>query len=211
MPVNKISSIKSSNNHLEEKIVRSPFTITQMIIKRHYLVVHSGFGDREKVRSNLVWLVWHEQQAHMAHINKHKTTVNIGLFTCSPSPSLTSLICVCAHEQTAFQENAFQPAEDACTSRPFPPRKNQTNISQLLCLFPADGETQSSWALWFFVYHEENQMYERSGLSWQGNWSTTHNDMLVTHCPQRGQTIVVVCAHPTFKNAPIHYEIKEKL
>lgn len=61
----------------------------------------------------------------MAHINKHKTIVNICLFVYLLAQPITyiGVLCLCP-EQTVFQENASQPAEDACTSSPFLLRSN---------------------------------------------------------------------------------------
>lgn len=73
-----------------------------------------------KRKINLVGRVWHEQQAHIAHVNKHKTIVNISLFVYFLAQPITyiGVLCLCP-EQTVFQEDASQPAEDACTSNPF--------------------------------------------------------------------------------------------
>lgn len=59
----------------------------------------------------------------MAHINKHKTMANTSLFAylLAEPITYTGVLCLCP-EQTEFQEDAFQPAEDACTSSPFLPR-----------------------------------------------------------------------------------------
>lgn len=63
--------------------------------------------------------------AHMAHINKYKTTVNISLFGYLLAEPITynGVLCLCP-EQTLFQVNASQPAEDACISHPFFPKIN---------------------------------------------------------------------------------------
>lgn len=53
----------------------------------------------------------------MAHLNKHKTTVNISLFAYLLAQPIIyiGVLCLCP-EQTVFQENGSEPAEDAYTS-----------------------------------------------------------------------------------------------
>lgn len=51
-----------------------------------------------------VWLVWYEQQAHMAH-NKNKSIVNISLFVSSPVPPLRfAVLCWCQNKHYIWRK-----------------------------------------------------------------------------------------------------------
>lgn len=87
-----------------------------------------------------VGFVWREQQAHMAHPHKHQTTVNIKLFAYLPASPInyTGDLWLC-REQTLFQKDAAQAAEDACPF-PHPLRSNFKQFTAALYISSTKAE-----------------------------------------------------------------------